>query len=661
MMKAHELMVDFIPVFKLFEYGPIMRKILILLQFLFLANGLVAGKLPEISSSDAVETLNQMMEAHVSCKKLNPTIIKRALNRYLEELDSTKTYLLRSEVEKWINPTDELIGEIQAAVNAGNFSYFDEIHSLMLPAIERRNCLETKVAQLCFPKEVSVSEFKELDWVDSEEALIDRLLRIKALQTSAAEKFDDESKERALRRIDKRRAAREEDLCLSDTADKERLILSHILKAFAASFDSHTSYFTPAEANQFMIQVQQRLFGIGAQLRDDLNGFTVVKIIEGGPASRGTGLKANDRIIAIDQEPVVGLEITEAVELIRGEESTSVQLTVLRPVNDTEEKLEIEIIRGEVIIKEARIESKMTPFGDGVIAHIALHAFYQDPLHCSSADLYKEIVKIQKEHTLKGIVLDLRLNSGGVLPQAVAVTGLFVTKGIICSIKDNHGTIEHLRDIEGRTAHDGPLIVLTSKASASASEIVAQTLQDYGRAIIVGDEHTYGKGTFQTFTLDASNNGKVNPKGEFKVTRGRYYTVSGKSPQLVGVKPDIVVPGFYSQMDVGERHAKYSLENDSIPENFHDDLSDIPVVQREQISWLYRFNLQQKLKTYTLHLGVLQKNSAMRIEADPLYQNFLEQLGKEEIDSDKVNLYVQNDPQLNETINIMKDMVLLLK
>ena len=296
-----------------------------------------------------------------------------------------------------------------------------------------------------------------------------------------------------------------------------------------------------------------------------------------------------------------------------------------------------------------------------MIAHIALHAFYQDPQHCSSADLYEEISKIQKEHTIKGIILDLRFNAGGVLPQAVAVTGLFITKGIVCSIKDNNGTIEHLRDIDGKTAYDGPLIVLTSKASASASEIVAQTLQDYGRAIIVGDEHTYGKGTFQTFTLDGSNNTKINPKGEFKVTRGMYYTVSGKSPQLVGVKPDIVVPGLYSEAEIGEQHAKYPLENDSIQENYQDDLADIPVIQRDQISWLYRFNLQTKIKTFTRFLPILQKNSTQRINQDNFYQNFLSQLKEDDMETDQIELFTKNDPQMAESVNIMKDLILLLK
>lgn len=543
----------------------------------------------------------------------------------------------------------------------GDFSHFAQIHAQMVAAISRRQALERKLADAPLLQDVLISEFKELTWAKDEQDLENKILKIKSLQVATAKKLDAESQEKALARIAKHRSSREMEFSSSVEEEKRRLILSSVLKAFASSFDTHTAYFTPQEAAQFMIQMQQRLYGIGAQLKDDLNGFTVVKIIEGGPASKGTGLKINDRIIAINSEPVVGLDISEAVELIRGEEGTPVILTLLRPNLAGEEKHEIEILRGEVVIQEARIESKTVPFGDGVIGHIALHSFYQDPLHCSSADLYEEIKKLQKHQSLKGVILDLRFNAGGVLPQAVAVTGLFITKGIVCSIKDNNGAIEHLRHIDGKTAYDGPLIILTSKASASASEIVAQTLQDYGRAIIVGDEHTYGKGTFQTFTLDALNSAKVNPKGEFKVTRGKYYTVSGKSPQFVGVKPDIIAPSLYSIAEIGELYSKNAIENDSIQENFNDDLSDIPIMQRDQISWLYRFNLQPKLKTYTRHLAALQKNSSQRIKDDLFYQAFLQELEKEEIEPAKAELFTKKDPQLNETINVMKDLILLLK
>jgi carboxyl-terminal processing protease len=634
-----------------------------ILIFFLLVSSLFASKLPEIESEDASKILLQIMEAHATHKNLSPVLIERALSHYVEGLDPVKTYFLKDEVEKWTKAPKNTLEGILKNIEKGDFTCFNEIQETMVKAIGRRARLEKNISSKELPSDVSVKEFKDLSWAGSEEELETRLLRIRALQTQAAEKLEAKAKEKVLQRIEKKRHVNEEEISTKDPVQKKRTVLAGALKAIAASFDAHTAYFTPLEASQFMISVQQRLFGIGAQLRDDLSGFTIVKIIEGSPAER-SDLEENDRVIAIDGEPVVGMEITDAVELIRGVEGTKVKLTVLREEKPgQEEKLDIVVVRGEVVIKEARIESKTTPYGDGVIAHISLHAFYQDPNRSSAGDLYEEISKIRKDHKIRGIVLDLRDNSGGILPQAVAVTGLFITKGIVVGVKDNTGKVEFLREIDGRTVYDGPLVVLTSKGSASAAEIVAQTLQDYGRAIIVGDEHTYGKGTFQTFTLDSSGNGKVNPKGEFKVTRGRYYTVSGKSPQLVGVQADIVVPGPFSALEIGEKHAEYPLDNDSIPENYRDDLSDIPTLQREQVSWLYRFNLQPRLKTYTRFIGSLKKNSEERLKEDKLYQHFLTELKKgedAEVEPEIVEIYRDADLQLKEATNVMKDLVLLL-
>jgi carboxyl-terminal processing protease len=534
----------------------------------------------------------------------------------------------------------------------------------MVEAIHRRDLLEKRIDQVELPKGVEASEFKDLKWAKTEEDLYNRLLRIKALQVESAEKINEESKDIALQRLAKRRLKREQEFLTTNAVDKQHFILSMVLKAVAASLDTHTAYFTPSEAEQFMIQVQQRLVGLGVQIRDDLSGFTVVKIIEGGPAAEDKKLKVNDRIIAINGDPVVGMDIYEVVELLRGEDGTKVDLTVLREMDEDgekkKEKLNLTLKRGEVILKETRFESSYEPYGEGAIAHIRLFAFYQDAQNSSATDIYEALKKIKKEHELKGVILDLRDNPGGILPQAVAVTGLFITKGVVVSVKDSTGAVQHLRDIDGQMAWDGPLIVLTNRISASAAEIVAQTLQDYGRAIIVGDDHTFGKGTFQTFTLDSLSN-KVNPQGEYKVTRGKYYTVSGKTPQLVGVIPSIVVPGPYSSLDVGEKFTEYPLENDEIAPQFDDDLSDVPSFKREPLSFLYKSNLQARLTTYNPYLPTLQKNSEERIKEDKAYQKFLKEIKKPNPDSEVLKLYTETDFQYLETVNVMKDLLYMMK
>jgi carboxyl-terminal processing protease len=633
-----------------------------ILVFLLAVCFSLEAKLPEINSTQVTSKIQEIMKAHASYKSLTPELVKRILQNYIEELDPTKTYFIKPDIEKWLNPTDELLQQVLVEMNKSDFRVFKEIQGEMIKAIRRRREIDKEMPVL--PTKVKPEEFKNMEWAPDEKALLIRISRIKGLQAESAAKLPADLQALSLQRIAKMQDKKEEEYLNPNPVYLQRLMLSHVLKATAAALDAHTAYFTPDEATQFMINVQQRLFGIGAQLRDDLNGFTIVKIIEGSPAGHSK-LKVKDRVIAVNGEPVVGMDITEAVELIRGEEHTPVVLTVIRIETEgdkkTERKLDITIPRGEVVLKETRYDNSYEPFGDGGIAYIHLHSFYQDPESSSADDITQALTKMQADHKIKGVILDLRSDAGGLLSQAVSVAGLFITKGIVASIKDDKGNVQHLRDLDGKTIWNGPLIVLINRGSASASEIVAQSLKDYGRALIVGDDHSYGKGSYQTFTLNTTkSDNSVNPQGEYKVTRGRYYTVSGKTPQLVGVKSDIIVPGALTEMEIGEKYAKYPLENDSIKPNFDDDLSDVPFLQRDRIRQLYKFDLQQPLDMYSKYLPTLQKNSQERIKNNKNYQNFLHEIKKkDDIEDETSDHFGQNDLQLNETYNIMKDLIYL--
>ncbi len=634
---------------------------IIIWAMLFLSVGGYA-KAPEITSRDVKNKIEELLKSHAFYKKFTPELIERTIQNFFDELDPSKCYFLAGEVTEWTPPSETLVNSALTAFNKGDYTTFYQIFSQLDIAVARRNRLEAKIANHELPKQVKSDEFKDAPYAETEEELFDRLLRIKAMQVEAARRFNEENCELFLQRIQKRRLNHESELLNTDPQEKNRTILSYLLKSAAAALDAHTNYFTPSEANQFMIQVQQRLFGIGAQLRDTLDGFSVMRILENSPASQSK-LKMGDRIIAVNGEPVVGMDIIEAVDLIRGEKGTPVVLTVLRESSSEEDKItekhEIDLVRGEVVLEESRLETLLEPFGDGVIAHLKLFSFYQDQKYSSGADLRKAIETIRKNHKLQGVLLDLRSNAGGLLPQAVAVTGLFINKGIVVSIKDSSGKVQHLREVDGRPVWDGPLIVLVNQASASAAEIVAQTLQDYGRALVIGDAHTFGKGSFQTFTLDPVSNPKINPQGEYKVTRGRYYTVSGKSPQLTGVQSDIVVPGILSALDIGEKFGKYPLANDSIEPHFEDDLSDISPLHRLQLGPMYRYNLQTRLETWVSYLDVLRDNAATRIESNKNYQNFLAELEKKNFDSESIDLFGQSDLQLIEAFNILKDLIFL--
>jgi carboxyl-terminal processing protease len=646
------------------QYNPLevsmLRRLFLILITLFCS--FCFADIPLLSSKDVTIKTQEILKGHVTYKSLNSNLIERALRNFIDELDPSKTYFIESDIQSWLYPTEDLKEKFLEGYKNSDFTGFETIYEEILTAINRRNQIEKEIETATLPQVVDHKELMNLNWSSSKEDLTNRILKIKALQLKTAEKFNDGNKDQFLKILEKRRVHREAEIIGETPEAKKGMILSLILKATACALDAHTNYFTPNEAKQFMIQVQQRLFGIGALLKDNLTGLSISRILEGSPAEKSKKLKIGDLIIAVDNKPVIGMDIADAVDLIRGEKGSKVLLTLLRDNDEhQQEKLDIEIKRGEVVLEESRIESSFESFADGIIAHIKLFSFYQDPKSSSAQDLKNVLEKLQKEHKVKGVILDLRNNSGGLLPQAVSVTGLFITKGIIASIKDSSGHIQHLRDTEGKTVWDGPLIVLTNRASASAAEIVAQTLQDYGRAIVVGDVKTFGKGSFQTFTLDNSSSPKVNPQGEYKVTRGMYYTVSGKSPQLVGVKADIVVPGVLSQMDVGEEFSKYPLEGDQISPHFEDDLSDIPPLYRKKVSLLYKHNLQTILTQYTQYLDGLKENSHQRIENNKSYKNFLKEINNKNFDLLSGDMYCQTDLQLFETFNIMKDLIYFIE
>lgn len=643
-----------------------MLRRLTLLILLILAPLLIEAKIPDLTPQDVNRKVAEILKAHATYKALSPVLIKRTLQIYLEDLDPTKTYFIEPDIHQWLEPTDSQLENILHEYQNGDFKSFEEIHDTLVKAIYRRRELEQQISLTELPTKVKAEEFRKLDWAKNTDDLLARIKKLKALQIEAASKLAPEDKEKTMQRIAKRQTKFEDEVLVSDPQKKESFVLSYVLKATASALDTHTAYFTPEEANQFLINVQQRLFGIGAQLRDDLNGLTVIKIIDGGPASKSKDLKLKDRIIAVNGEPIVGMDIVDAVELIRGEKGTPVKLTIIRESDDStqpkEEKLDVTLTRDEVVLKETRYESNYEPYGNGGIAYLRLFTFYQDPESSSAEDLAKALKELKEQYPIKGVILDLRDNSGGLLAQAVSVTGLFITKGVVVSIKDDAGKIQHLREVEENMAWDGPLIVLVNRASASASEIVAKTLQDYGRAIIVGDDHTYGKGTFQTFTLNANGTNTVNPTGEFKVTRGKYYTVSGHTPQLTGVLSDVVVPSYLSESEIGEQFSKYPLDNDTIPDSFDDDLGDIPFYQRDKIRALYKFNLQPRLESYHPYMETLKANSVLRIKNNKGYQDFLKELKKlnsadNEEPSPETVVY---DYQLNETYNIMRDLLYLM-
>ncbi len=348
----------------------------------------------------------------------------------------------------------------------------------------------------------------------------------------------------------------------------------------AKAYDPHTSYMAPTSKEDFDIHMSGSLEGIGAMLREEDGNIKVVRVIPGSAAERQGQLQAEDIILAVaekGEEPVEisDMRIREAVSHIRGPKGTEVILTVQRP--DGAKKV-IPIVRDVVQIEETYVKSEVLKDSDGnKIGYIRIPSFYRNFADSGAKstsrnvtqDMIKELHKLKKVDLIKGLIIDLRNNGGGSLSDAVTISGLFLPGGPIVQVKDQKGEIRVLDDTDKYVFYKDPVIILINKFSASASEILAAALQDYGRALVIGGDHTHGKGTVQTI-LDMNRNLPVLHRrqyedlGALKVTIQQFYRVNGESTQYKGVEPDVIVPTVLDHLKSGEKYQDYSLPWDKV-------------------------------------------------------------------------------------------------
>ena len=367
----------------------------------------------------------------------------------------------------------------------------------------------------------------------------------------------------------------EQFLTTLEDSDSE-WVLQKYLSAFARVYDPHCDYMSPATAEDFDIEMKLSLFGIGALLRPDDGTAKIVRLIPGGPAARDESknrLRPGDKIIAVAQDTEKAVSILhwplyKSVRLIRGPKGTRVVLTVIPATDPTGTSTKtVALIRDEVKLEDRAAKSSVKLMTDSrgddyTLGIIELPTFYADlkgkrtnPDYKSSSRDVARILREMREDSVDGVVLDLRNNGGGSLLEAVLMTGLFIKTGPTVQVRERR-VISILPDNDPSVAYGGPLVVLVNRLSASASEILAAALQDYGRAVIVGDSKTHGKGTVQTVL----NLSRTSPLGAIKVTNALFYRISGGSTQLRGVTPDIVVPSAFDFMEFGEDFLPNPLE-----------------------------------------------------------------------------------------------------
>ncbi len=523
---------------------------------------------------------NLLRKEHISRRPIDDTISKRAFDLYIKRLDPLKAFFLKSDMEEF----QPYATQIDDAVKRGDMQIARTIFNRFLQRVDER--VESVQGMLDqgfdFTKDESLATDPDTyDYSATAEEATDRWrkrLKYEILVQKADGMSVEEARDKMLRRY--RSFARRHHQTDGDE------LLETFLSSVTESFDPHTTYMAPSSHENFEINMRLNLEGIGAALKPE-DGYTVVaKIIPGGAADKLGKLKPGDRIVSVgdgagaEMVDVVDMKLNDVVKLIRGHAGTVVRLGV-----QAEGESEInyyEITRAKIELTDSEARSEIVDYGqrpDGApykVGVIDLPSFYMDmdgarvgrPNYKSTTRDVRKILDDFNDKHVDVVVLDLRRNGGGSLTEAINLTGLFIDDGPVVQVKDADGRVQHYDDLESGMAWRGPLVVLISKFSASASEILAGAIQDYQRGLVVGDDSTHGKGTVQSLLDIGSTLFRVpDPPnlGALKVTMQQFYRPNGDSTQQRGVLSDLPLPSLTSHMDVGEADLEYSVDFDRVP------------------------------------------------------------------------------------------------
>ena len=506
--------------------------------------------------------------AHYQQYPFDDEMSRRFLMSYLDALDYNHLVFLQSDVDELMRRYGTSLDNLTTRADA---SPAFEVFGLYLRRLQERQQLVARLIgeDYDFTKDESfIPSRNKLPWPASG-AEVEDLWRKRVKYELLQGRLSKDAPEETRRVIGKRYERLLRNMQKLETEE----ILQSYLTALAHCYDPHSDYMSPREAENFDINnIKLKLIGIGALLRSEDGYAKIVSLVPGGPADLSKQLKPNDRIVEVaqgDQEPVDVVEetLSKVVDLIRGEMGTVVKLTIMpADAADGSTRRVVSLVRDEIQLKEqfgkARIVEE--PLPDGSIRRlgvITLPQFYAD---CAS-DVSKLVRRLEREE-VEGILLDLRRNGGGILGEAVDLTGLFVGKGPVVQVKHPKYRPVIYRANETDMIYGGPLVVLVGRMSASASEIVAAALQDYDRAVILGDQATHGKGTVQSLVRLGNflQTDQVPDPGEIKLTVQKFYRIAGGTTQKNGVTPDIILPSILDYLDIGESSLPNCMPADTI-------------------------------------------------------------------------------------------------
>lgn len=526
-------------------------------------------------------------QAHYLDIEIDDNFSEKVFDSFLENIDPYKRYLYQSDIDM----LSKYKYEIDDAFNQPNLEFFNLAHEILIQRIDEAKQISQEVLSKPFDfqlEEIFNFDIEELQYVGTRANLVERWRKL--MKVYLIENFHDEIKEdeRTFKKDStfKARSYSEIEIetreILNETMADYFVIMeeefqrqhwfSIYLNSFVSQYDPNTSYLDPEDRDRFNIDMSGNYAGIGAVLRKKVDKIEITELISGGPAWRNNSLEKGDMILKVrqenDSEPVsiVGYRLADAVKLIKGEKGTNVFLTV-KKVDGTVSEISIE--RDIVLLEETYIKSSLVEKDGNNYGIINIPKFYIDFENQDNRDAAKDL-KIEinrlKEQGVQGLVIDLRNNGGGSLKTVVDMAGMFIESGPVVQVKYFDKEKQVLRDRDRSILWKGPLVILVNEGSASASEILAAAMQDYNRAIIIGGNQTWGKGTVQNvFPLNRMVRG--NTKGDLgalRYTTQKYYRVNGGSVQLEGVKSDINLPFRYKYLDFGEKDSENPLQWDEI-------------------------------------------------------------------------------------------------
>lgn len=611
-----------------------------------------------------INVKNALSYLHYSPKPINDAYSEEVYNSYFESIDPTKKYFLQSDMEEFAKHKNQL----DDYLNKGDLTFYKQTIDRLYERVDEID----KITQDIFSKPVNLDENDEFILepklkkhpANKEELynewkkyikynILQEIETMTSKEEAQKEKRDSVIALRLKDTINVKTLSLEEKKSKATEEIKE--LISHTFKrfkkrkkmdwfgvymnAYTEVFDPHTNYFSPKDKEDFDTNFTGKVIGIGAQIQEKKGYLYMGPLVVGAPAWKSKQISEGDKILKVKAKPneehtnVVGMLVDEAVRLIRGEKNTEVVLTLQKKDGSIKE---VKLIREEVSIEDTFARSIIidNPNGEkfGYIYLPSFNADFEDPNGRNASDDVKaEILKLKKQN-IKGLILDVRSNGGGSLTEVVDIMGLFMKNGPVVQIKDSNGKINVLKNHTNAPVWEGPLLIMQSELSASASEILAGAVQDYQRGVVLGSPHSYGKGTVQTF-IELNRFMRANDDfGSLKLTIQKFYRINGKSTQLKGVDADIPMKDLFTYAEIGEKYKENALPWDQISTtNFS--------------------------ANYPLDLQKLLNNSKKRLANDNIYQLLQESaLWREKLDKEE-----KTTLNLTKFMALMKDRKELIK